>query len=423
MMNIRRIGLTYTGLPRSVYIIFFARIVNSIGNFVFPFMTLLLTDKVGMTEEKVGVYLLMAAILQIPGSLLGGKLTDVMGRKKIMVFFMGLSACCTLPCAFLIGNSTTIQYVPWLLIGTSLFRSIANPANGAMMNDLTQPDNRQAAFSLLYLGMNAGTAIGSIVAGFLFNSYMKLLFIGDAIATLLSITLLIVFVKETIPTKEIISRIERERESEKAETGGLLAALIRRPLLLTFAVLNTIYSFVYAQTGFSLPLKANLVFGSEQGAKFYGTFNMVNCLVVIFLTTFITMLTKRIRSIYNVAIAGVFYAIGFGMLYLVNGFWLFMFSTIIWTIGEIVSATNVGVFIANHTPASHRGRFQSMIHIITSTGSSISPYLMGSFIASYGVNNVWPITFLLSIIAAFFMYLLGTYEKKHQKNTYVADEI
>lgn len=414
-MNIKRIGSTYMGLPRSVYIIFFARIVNSIGNFVFPFMTLLLTDKVGMTEDKVGVYLLMASILQIPGSLLGGKLTDVMGRKKIMIFFMGLSACCTLPCAILIGSSVGVQYVPWLLVGTSLFRSIANPANGAMMNDLTQPDNRQAAFSLLYLGMNAGTAIGSIVAGFLFNNYMKLLFIGDAIATLLSITLLMIFVEETKPTREAISQIDKDRESEKAETGGLLAALFRRPLLLTFALLDMMYSFVYAQTGFSLPLKANLVFGSDQGARFYGTFNMVNCLVVIFLTTFITMLTRKIRSIYNVAIAGVFYAIGFGMLYFVNGFWLFLFSTIIWTIGEIVSATNVGVFIANHTPASHRGRFNSLIHIITSTGSSISPYLMGGFITSYGVNNVWPITFILSAVAAFLMYLLGSYEKRHQK--------
>jgi MFS family permease len=407
--------LTYLGLPRSVYIIFFARVVNAMGNFVHPFMTLLLTSKGGMGEEKVGLFLLLSAVVQVPGSLLGGKLADKMGRKKIMIVSMGLAALCLIPCAFLLDNQELFQYIPWLLILSSYFGSIAGPASGAMMNDLTLPENRQAAFSLLYMGMNAGMALGSIIAGFLFNRFMKFLFIGDAITTFLSIILLAILVKETKPEKEELDQVIEERIDEKAESGSLLAALLKRPALLIFASIDMLLAFVYAQTNFSLPLQTKAVFGEELGASFFGTFAMINCLEVIFLTTIITLLTRKIRAVYNVAIAAIFFAIGFGMLFFVESFWLFILSTVIWTIGEIINATNIGVYIANHTPITHRGRFNSIISIITGTGQAVSPYIMGGFIARSNVTNVWPIIFVISLVAAFSMYLLGTYEKRKQK--------
>jgi MFS family permease len=410
-MKIKNYAATYTGLPGSIYILLFARIVTSIGNFVFPFMTLLLTSKGGMGEEEAGVYLLFGALLQIPGSLLGGKLADVCGRKKIMTLFMGLAGLCFIPCAFIIDSPDAFTYIPWLLIASSFFNSASHPASTAMVNDLTRPFNRQAAFSLLYMGMNFGIAIGSIVAGFLFNNYVKLLFLGDALTTFLSIMLLIFFVHETRPSKDEMDYVIDTDSDEKAVEGGIIKALLKRPVLLVFALIDTVYTFVYAQTNFSIPLKANAVFGQELGPKYYGTLNMINCLQVIFLTTILTMATKKIKAVYNVAIAGLFYAIGFGMLVFVNGFFGFALSTVIWTTGEIISATNVGVYIANHTPVSHRGRFNSLINIISGIGSAISPYVMGGFIVSYGVNRVWPLVFVLALGASCLMLMLGKAEK------------
>lgn len=415
-MSLTKFRSTYSGLPGSVYIIFFARIVNSMGNFVFPFMTLLLTSKIHIGEERAGMYLLIASVLQVPGSMLGGKLCDVMGRKKIMITFMGLAGVCFIPCIFFIDNPETLAIIPLFLILSSFFSSVSSPASGAMMNDLTNPENRQSAFSLLYMGLNVGAAIGSMIAGYLFNNHMQILFLGDIITTLLAIILLSFFVKETRPTNEDLVISNSELNDEKAVTGGLLAAMLRRPGLLVFALLDTIYAFIYAQTRFSMPLHANSVFGEELGSRYFGTLNTINCLEVIVLTTLITFLTRKIRAIYNIAIAGIFYAVGFGMLFVVNSFWLFVLSTVIWTIGEIISATNVGVYIANHAPITHRGRFNAVIHIITGTGSSIAPYIMGGFISHHGVKYVWPIQFFLGVSAAFLMFLLGTYEKKYKGN-------
>jgi hypothetical protein len=292
-----------------------------------------------------------------------------------------------------------------------------------MMNDLTLPENRQAAFSLLYMGMNVGSAIGMLIAGILFHNHMKLLFLGDAATTLLSILLLMFLVKETKPEKEIIEQVEEERIDEQAEQGGLLAAMLKRPALLIFAVFDMFYSFTYAQTNFSLPLQAKLVFGEILGAKYFGYFGAINCIEVIVFTTIITLITRKIRPVYNVSIAGIFFALGFGMLYFVQSFGMFVLSTVIWTVGEIINATNIGVYIANHTPITHRGRFNSIISIISGTGGAISPYLIGGFIALRGVTNVWPLIFLISLIASFSMFMLGSYEKHKMKRTVTENAI
>lgn len=411
-IDTRSLKSTYSGLPKSLYVILFARVVNSVGNFVFPFMTLLLTTKVGMGEQEVGKYLLLVSLLQIPGSLLGGKLSDVVGRKKISITFMVLAALCLLPCALLVDSPTGIYYVPWFLILTAFFNSIVGPTNSAMLNDLTTPDNRKQAFSLLYLGMNAGTAIGALVAGLMFNRFMKLLFIGDAVTTLIAALILARYIRETKPTPEECRRIDATRIDEKGETGGLFQALLRRPRLLLFSLLDTVFAFVYAQTGFSMPLQAKAIFGDTLGATYYGTFNMINCVEVIVLTTAIAFMTRKIRAAYNVSIAGIFYAVGFGMLFITRNFWMFALSTVIWTVGEIVHATNIGVYIANHTPISHRGRFSAIINIITGVGHAISPLVMGAYITGRGVVNVWPIIFILSIAASLAMFVLGSTEKQ-----------
>ncbi|MBZ9687269.1 MFS transporter [Clostridium estertheticum] len=88
-------------LPRSIYVVFFARIINSMGSFVHPFLTLFLTKSIGLGIETVGLFLMMAAFSSIPGSLIGGKLSDHVGRKKIIIIFQGLAALCLIPCAFL----------------------------------------------------------------------------------------------------------------------------------------------------------------------------------------------------------------------------------------------------------------------------------------------------------------------------------
>lgn len=226
----------YTKLPKSIYILFFARMVNSMGAFVYPFLTIYLTKTLLMDEGEAGFIVMLAVTAHLPGLIVGGRLADWLGRKKILLLFQCLAAICLIPCAFFLGA--------------------AQPASAAMTTDLTNPGNRKAAFSLLYLGGNIGFAVGPLIAGFLYNNYLMWIFLGDAATTFASLTLVYLFVKETLPSKEKIEEsYQLENNYEKAERGNLWQVLWKRPKLLLFTLISLIYSFVYAQTTFSIPIQ------------------------------------------------------------------------------------------------------------------------------------------------------------------------
>lgn len=385
------------------------RIINALGAFVGPFLTMFLSNKIGLSNDIIGIFIMLNSFSTVPGSLIGGKISDTFGRKNVLVIFQGLAAVCYLPCAFL-GKSIAI---PYFLILSSFFNSIAQPAYGAMIADLTNTKNRNSAYSLLYLGNNLGFSIGPMIAGFLYIHYIKLMFIGNTIAVLISIFIIYIFIRETKPQDE--NEKETVNEYEKAEKGSLIKALLDRPLLLYFAFLSMIYSFVYAQYPFCIPLQIENLFSKANYSVIYGKIMATNGITVILLTTIITKLTRKLSAIQNIALAGIFYGFGFGMLYFISSYQMFIVSTIIWTIGEILHTTNSGVYIANHTPMSHRGRFNAVIPLITGAGFSVGPAIMGIYIKNRRVIDAWPIAFAMAVAASILFYRLYIIENKKEK--------
>lgn len=400
----------YRGLPFGIYILFIVRIVNALGAFVGPFLTMFLSEKMGLNNQLIGIFIMMYSISTVPGSLIGGKIADSFGRKNILIIFETLAALCYIPCAFL-GESIII---PYLLILSGFFNSIAMPASGAMVADLTTTSNRNSAYSLLYLGNNLGFSIGPMIAGFLYGHYIKMLFIGNSIAVFCSVIIISVWIKETKPENGLEE--QTLNEYEKMEEGGLISALLKRPMLLSFALLSMIYSFVYAQYPFCIPLQVGEIFKSN-GSIIYGKIMATNGFTVILFTTLLTRLTRKLSALQNIAIAGLFYAVGFGMMFYIRSFNMFIVATVIWTIGEIFQSTNSGVYLANHTPMSHRGRFNAVIPLITGAGFAIGPLAMGMYIKNRSVIYAWPISFVLSIIAAILFYILYIVEKKKHKDS------
>lgn len=414
-MNIKSLFEDYTKLPRSLFILFFAQIVSSMGNFVFPFLAIFLTKTLIYNEQKAGFYVMLATAAKVPGLLLGGKLSDAFGRKKIFIIFSTLSGLFIFFC-LLVGQIGQNEIIPWLLIISAVFNGANYPAMKAMVADLTNPDNRKAAFSLLYLGTNIGFAIGPLIAGFLYNNYLKLLFVGDAATTIISVLLVYIFIAETFPEPDKMKKSKlSECNNERAEDGSIYQVLLSRPYLLIFTLIFTLYSFIYVQSEFTLPLQMIKIFG-DNGPQYFGTIMTVNGIVVIFLTVIIISITRRIEPILNVSLAGLLYAIGFGIIYFSTTLFLFAFSTILWTLGEIIASTYSDVYIINHTPITHRGRFSAIIHILIGSGFIFGPYLSGLFISHYRMENIWLMVFILAIFSTFLMYLLNYFENQAKQS-------
>ena len=142
----------------------------------------------------------------------------------------------------------------------------------------------------------------------------------------------------------------------------------------------------------------------------------INALTVIILTMWVTNITKRFKPLTNMVIAGVLYAVGFGMIGEINTFPLFIVSIVLWSLGEILMATNFGVYIINNSPRSHRARFSALGNLSSATGGALGTSLMGLYIGFSGINSVWHLIFVISCFSAILMFLLSIYTSRVTAN-------
>jgi MFS family permease len=400
----------YMGLPKEVYVIFVSRIVNAIGCFVGPFLTLILTKKIGLSSDVAGLYMSAAGLLYMPASVIGGKLADTLGRRKVIMIFDAIAIMFYLICG-LVQPSMTMVYLI-ILAGTCM--SAAGPAHDSLMADLTTPENRNGAYALSYMGWNLGFAVGPLLAGLLFENHLSLIFIGDAVTALLSLLLILYFVRETIDdTKEDIT--DESRAMERRESGSIISVLLKRPALLIFAVVIFGYNFTYAEWGFMLPMHSEQNFGS-MGATYYGYMASFNGIVVIAFTPLITWLMRRIKHTKKIVIGGLLYTFGFGMLGIYNTLPAFFISVYVFTIGEIVLSISTMPFIADNTPMSHRGRMSGVLGILFGMGYNLSPMVMGTVIKTTGIELGWIyLGIYVAVSAACMVFVERAIQKQKQE--------
>ncbi|AOR23966.1 MFS transporter [Clostridium taeniosporum] len=400
--NYKKMLSIYSGLPKEIYILFLGKIINCIGSFIHPLLSLILIKKIGLTISQAGEFVTFLAVLQAPCILIGGKLVDTIGRKKIILIFQGLSACTFIICGFLPLSNILTNFI----LIACCFSSVSSPAYDALVSDLTNAKNRRASFSLIYIGLNLGFSIGPLLGGFLFNNYLNLIFIGDGITTIVYLLLITYFVKDIKPKILYNSIQENLNPLEKFENCSVFRIFLKRPILIYYSFLLLIFQFAYSQWSFAIPIQLNELFSSN-GAKYFGFLGSCNGIVVVLFTPLIASLTKKYKILSIISMGGILYSISFGLCSFISKFLLFIIVIIIMTIGEIAISINSQTFIANLSPASHRGRINSFLPLIYGMGNGIGPILMSKIISATGIREAFLIVSLIVGIGGLLMYFLN----------------
>lgn len=404
MNYIKKLLSPYMGLPKEIYVIFISRVVNAMGCFVMPLLTIILTDRVGLSSEMAGVYISLSGILFLPGSILGGKLADTIGRKKIIIIFNTLAAALYITCGFI---EPSIKLV-YLIMLAQACMTTAGPAHDSLIADITTPKNRNGAYSLSYMGWNMGFAVGPVIGGILYKSHLPLVFIGDALTALIALSLIALMVKETIhKSREEIT--DESRALERQEKGSIFSVLAKRPILLYVAAIIFVYNFAYSQWSFMLPMQMMRIF-KDSGAGYFGVVAGLNGLTVLIFTPVITKVTADVMPIRRMACGGLLYALGFSVFTFAGTFRLFMLGAYVFTLGEIMIVITAAPFIANRTPASHRGRMSAIIPMIYGAGHVLGPLGVGKVLMHTTIEKAWIMLVVLLVAASFLMHRLERYD-------------
>ena len=159
------------GLPRSYWALWVGLLVNRIGSFVVPFLSLYLTRERGLSVAEAGGLVSLwglGAVGAGPVVGRGRRPPGAQGRAAssrssggaaltMALGFVSLARRCSAP----------------LVFGVGFIGEIYRPASHAVIADVVPPEDRVRAFGLLYWAVNLGVAIGLALAGLMASvSYM-----------------------------------------------------------------------------------------------------------------------------------------------------------------------------------------------------------------------------------------------------------
>ncbi|WP_312695118.1 MFS transporter [Caproiciproducens sp.] len=397
----------YNGLPKEIYLLFTARIITSIGSFVLPLLTLILSQKLGMSETETGNFSALLILSQGPCLLLGGKLIDAIGQKKMLVFCQTLGALFYFMCGFTKDHTTLLVFV---MIAADLFVA-ASPAYQTMVARLTVPDNRKASYSLLYLGINIGMAVSPLIGGLLFEKHLPLLFVLDAGTTLLSTGLIALYIR--LPKE---NRREDTDPAAPAETGRdafSIVVLKNTPVLLFFLLFLFVFDFTYIQWSFMLPLQFHELYGSN-GARFYSFISIVNPVICTVFTPLLTKLTAKYHPLAVVTTGGICYFASYALFAFAKNIPLFLIAGTLYTFGEILIVINIGAFIAEHSPGAYLGRMNAVRLFLQGTANALGPLVMGRVLPFSGYRFSWLLVAAVALAGSVGMYFLNKEDSKVQ---------
>ncbi|GAU77603.1 MFS transporter [Fusibacter sp. 3D3] len=389
----------YKGLPREVYVLFIANVINRFGDFVSPLLALYLTQKLSMSVTESSIVVTLALVSRMPGSLMGGKLADHYGRRKIYLIMQTIAGLTLFPCAFI----STPHVIIILLITSTFFNGAVRPALDALAIDLMPVEKRKLGLSLMYLGINIGVAVGPALAGLLFKINLPLFFMIDVLTSLIAVMLVFTFISEHYIKTMISSHVDPETlwVKSNATTASILKSNKR---LATFILITSAFSLIYVQVKFSLPLLFAYAF-NDNGSALLGTIFSINAFTVILSTSFITLKTKNNATSVNIILGGIFYAVGFGLYAIISGYLFYVLATITWTFGEILMATNIKTYIADHTPTDFRGRINALYLILKEGMNALGVLLSGWLIPIIGPIQIWWFVLGASLFLSLLIFL------------------
>ena len=169
-------------IPRSMWLLSAATLINRSGTMVFPFLAIYITKIEHTSEGQAGLVLTFYGIGSLITSPFVGKLSDRIGKITVMEYSLIFSGVVLLFYSF-VNNFILILVITfvWAVISES-FR----PANLSLISEIVTPELRRPAFSLNRLAINLGMSIGPVIGGFLIIFNFHAIFYVNALSCILA---------------------------------------------------------------------------------------------------------------------------------------------------------------------------------------------------------------------------------------------
>jgi len=382
--------------PRPVRLLLAGTLVNKLGTFVIPYLTLVLLRDFHMAEREAGYLIFAYGAGSLVSILVGGVLTDRLGRRRTLL----LSLIGSGVLALVMGLLPSPRFFVPLLVAFGFIADLYRPAASAMIGDLLPSSQRASGFAGLRMVVNLGWAAGTALGGVLADRDWRLLFLGDG-ATTLAYGLLVYFtIPETLPAPALPVEALAAAPAGARVHGRRGSSPFGDVVFLQSVSITFLFTLIFCSNLVVLPLTVTQSAGYP--AVVFGALAAVNGGMI---TLFELSLVERLKRFRRLRLAALGYAlvgVGFGMIGLVMHWGFFLLAVVIFTIGEILSAPQQMAFIADWAPPESRGRYLSLYQATWSIAFAVNPMLTLPLHAALGERAFWglaPLVALPGVIA------------------------
>lgn len=395
----------YKGLRKEIYVLFFGRIVTNMGALIWPMLTLILTNKLGYSAGQVASIMLVMTFVQIPFTLLGGKLADHFNKRNVIIFCDLVTVSCYIALGFM---EISFMFVVLFFVA-GLFATIEWPCYDALVADLSTSADREKAYSLNYLGANIGLVLAPTLGGLLFANYLNVAFIINALSTLSSTILIFMFIKDI---SKINETIEVGSYEDSASDDSIFKVLRERKTLFVYLLYVALSGLVYSQFSFLMPLNLERLYGA-QGAVIFGLITSVNATIVIIGTPLITKHFPMVRDVTKLVVGEILIVTGLAMYIFIQGLMPFYFVSIfVFTLGEISTTLGKTPYLTRRIPSSHRGRIASVSMIFASLFQAFMQKGIGFLADTYPMPVVWGFVTGIGLLSIVLVVTMAKNDKK-----------
>jgi MFS family permease len=409
-----RIRTVYNDYPRQFWVLVLGMFIDTLGRTILnPFLILYATKEfdVGMTE--VGVLFGLMSVANTVGRTIGGALTDRLGRRPMVVIGILVSGLSSLA----LGAVGTFGSFFAVLLFVGLVASVGFPAQNAMAADILPEEKRTGGFGIFRVVGNIAWVLGPVIGGLLVARSYTPLFICDAVASTITAGIVLLAVRETMPTLA-----EGEQAQTMTQTFAGYWTVWRDTTFMLFVGACILMTMVYLQLYTTLGIYLRDTHGFAEQA--YGDLMSMNAATVVLLQVSIARRIERRPPMKMMAFGTFLYAVGFAMYGFFSSYALFAAAMLVITVGEMIVMPTAQALVANIAPEDMRGRYMAIFGFTWLIPQATGPLLAGLIMDHADPRWVWYGAGLLGLVGGTaFLLLRRRAERSIEEATRAADVV
>lgn len=329
----------------------------------------------GWPAGRVGLLFLLTAPTAAVANYLSGRLSDRVGRKRLIVASFALSSINLLTLAA-IGKGTVLPFALIVLQGVigapaySLDRVIATD----VVVDRTR---RESAFATLRVATNLGVFSGPPLAALLiFAGGWRSFLAGLAVLGVLGV----------VAASTLLPTTARPTERERDTAVSLGTVLGDRPFALL--LLSTLLAFTdYCGFEAVLPVIAVTTYGLSPST--WGLLVVISPLLVVLLQLRVTRMSARIPTAERLGLATLLMGLPFLALCASADVVVIAGVIVVFIVGEMVWMPTSQAVAAQLAPPAARGSYFGALAAMTGPAWTLAPLIALELRGHAGVNSVW----------------------------------